>query len=463
MEKRSLPALWSALIFLFWVVVGGLATNCLIDPSHPTCESVLVKNMMSEQSEKPSLLQPKSELVLVFTESYIPLDAPKWNGETYRKKKGLSGTHAASIYLAEAFAALGHFVYFMADSVEVGEYKGVYYIQPNMVTHIECDIFVATNHMIDLMLLTRFPFIFKKAMMIMNNDPIHAEGSTFVMAQFNAEKFVFAHVSRFTKYNVLFTAQWIERYEQQVLYDTIDIEEIPLPIDFTAKKKHFVFFACLERGGQISFQTATYFPDFEFHTNTYAFHHTKESIQDHFTTYDEHNQLVIVSSGAKDTIYQELRIAKYFVYPIVNSDTLHIHYDTFGYVVLEALLHGVVVIAPRIGCFEELFDDAIAYVEVDDLLPTEYLSQWRHDFPDDPDLFTLYCERFRAKVEQLENNSTLYTHYAMKGIALREKFSNLRIARMLESYFYDELIRLETLREIRKDFKQYHQVFTMKA
>jgi hypothetical protein len=460
------PALCSmALLCLYEVIAAGMTINCFINPTHASCESTIVKPIMSEATtEELVTREPKAKLVIVFTESFIPSNEPKWNGETYRKKKGLSGSHAAAIYLSEAFASLGHFVYFMADSVEVGAYKGVHYIQPDMVTEIDCDVLITTNNMMDLMLLTRFPFKVKKVLMTMHNDPLLTEGAhTYVMSQYHPEKYAFMHVSEFTKANVLFTQQWIDRFEQQVLYNSIDIDEIPLPIDFTAKKKHFVFFACLERGGEISFQTATYFPDFEFHTITYAFHHSRKTIQELFQVYDEYKQLVILSNGSKDMIYQELRIAKYFVYPIVNIETLQIHYDTFGYVVLEALLHGVVVIAPRMGCFEELFDDAIAYVEVDDLLPAEYLTQWRHAFPDDPDLFAIYCDRFHAKVEELESNETLYLQHAMKGISLRKKFTHLRIGRMLESYLYRELHRLEQLQEIRKDFTKYHQVFTMKV
>ena len=40
-----------------------------------------------------------------------------------------------------------------------------------------------------------------------------------------------------------------------------------------------------------------------------------------------------------------------------------IHVDTFGYVIVEALAYGVIVVAPKMKVYEEIYGDAICYVD----------------------------------------------------------------------------------------------------
>ena len=89
-----------------------------------------------------------------------------------------------------------------------------------------------------------------------------------------------------------------------------------------------------------------------------------------------------IGNSSKYNILRNVSKSKYFIYPLINLDNNRIHYDTFGYVVLEALLMGTIVIAPKIKVYEELFGDAVCYIETDDLVPQEDLLYWIKNTPE---------------------------------------------------------------------------------
>jgi glycosyltransferase involved in cell wall biosynthesis len=145
------------------------------------------------------------------------------------------------------------------------------------------------------------------------------------------------------------------------------------------------------------------------------------------------DQFILTSNSSKNTIVNYLSKSKYFVYPLINLDNNFIHYDTFAYVVLEALLHGVIVIAPKIAVYEELYGDSICYIDTDDIISKEDLTVWKnyhkeyYSFKSVPNFGYPCVNRYVDKINLLESNPSLRNEYIEKGLKLKDKFSNINI------------------------------------
>jgi hypothetical protein len=94
--------------------------------------------------------------------------------------------------------------------------------------------------------------------------------------------------------------------------------------------------------------------------------------------------------------------------------------------------------------FEELYGDAICYIDTDDLISPEYLQNWRKvnyrfGFP--------CLEKYVNKIKLLDENVELRMSYIEKGYKLRDKFFNMTIK--------DELLKGVSL--LNKIIKQQQQ------
>jgi glycosyltransferase involved in cell wall biosynthesis len=147
----------------------------------------------------------------------------------------------------------------------------------------------------------------------------------------------------------------------------------------------------MSSGLQFSMDIVKHFPDFNLVTKING-----DDVYRHFEPNDQMIVLEDASKTSKDNIIRQLMKSKYFIYPsCVNT--------TFDYVVLEALLCGVVVIAPRLPLYEELFGDAICYIENNDT--AAYLD----------------------KIYELEKNPECRVQYMEKGAKLRDTYMNTTI------------------------------------
>jgi hypothetical protein len=281
-----------ALFHVFFVIILTISVDCTSDfPSEET---------KSFQTNRP--------LSIVFTENLPELyDKPfLWNGQIAREVRGISGAHTASMFLAEGLAALGHHVQYISDFVFTAEYKGVNYISASIVSSIECDVFITTYNFTEFSLLKRIPFKYKKILMLLNKDPVSAYTVSNELLALPREKLSFVHVSRFGKLNIMYTHQWLEHFDHKLFTNSIDIEEIPLPIDMSQKLNRFVFFPCLDYGSGIAFQVALHFPEFEFHAMTYSLQLNEETapaFMQHFGE-DKRNQLRFLTNTGKNAIYE---------------------------------------------------------------------------------------------------------------------------------------------------------------
>lgn len=364
-----------------------------------------------------------------------------WNGYTARNEKGISGTHSALMYLAEALGALGHDVTVINlklnrrriiqqygnntvvrhetvyhNNIIKGEHLNVKYINAKDINDfIVCDYIVTTYSSDDLHILKKMSK-FNKLIVIMNN-PFSGENIE-VIKNFDKNKIIIAYISNYSKDNILRIPGYedINNYNNILIHNSIDLNDIK-PI--TEKENSFIFFACFERGYKMAVEVRNKFnPDFKLYTNTYSDNFREKLI--------ESDNIIITENTSKNTIFEYCKKSKYFVYSLINLDNNKIHCDTFAYVVLEALLHGVVVLAPRLLLFEELYGDAICYIETDDIIPRIQLTQT--DWLISNANFGLpIVDRYVDKLNLLEKDKELYNSYIQKGLLLKDKFDNKKI------------------------------------
>lgn len=71
----------------------------------------------------------------------------------------------------------------------------------------------------------------------------------------------------------------------------------------------------------------------------------------------------------KSNLSRELLRSTYFIYGLADPLRLSTHFDTFSYAVLECLLHGVLVLAPRLGALPDLYDGLVTFIDPPGGLP----------------------------------------------------------------------------------------------
>jgi len=314
----------------------------------------------------------------IFTESF-PLI---WNGYTARNNKGISGSHTVSMYLAEGLAKLEENdvtivnltiekekkvnilkrITKYKNNIIEGNHLNVKYLNYNNLSNTSCDYIITTNCTDDINIINKVSE-YKKIIIIMHNNLFPGAS---LLKYLDKNKIIIAYISNVSKENILNSEDsFLKDYDSIILNNSIDISEINAKSE---KEKSFVFFPCMERGYKLAVEVIKHFPDFKLYTNTY--------VDDNRDLINQNEQIVLTEDSSKNTIYKYYQKSKYFVYPLINLDNDRIHYDTFGYVVLESLLHGVVVIAPRMAIYEELFGDAVCYIDTDGIIPKDDLIHW---------------------------------------------------------------------------------------
>jgi glycosyltransferase involved in cell wall biosynthesis len=366
----------------------------------------------------------------IFTESFNLC----WNGFTARNDKGISGSHTVPMYLAEGLAQKeemdvtivnltvskekkgGRFRYLRqyANNIIEGKHLNVNYVNYSNLPRTTCDYIITTNWTDDLTILHKV-IEYKKLIIIMHNN-IYAAASE--IKSMDKSKVIIAYISKVSKENILNSEDsFLKDFDSIILNNSIDTNDIKPVVE---KEKSFVYFPCIERGYKMVLEVIKHFPDFKLYTNMY--------LDDNRELINPNEQIVLTENSSKNTIYQYCAKSKYFVYPLINLETDRIHYDTFGYVILEALVHGVVVIAPKMAVYEELFGDAVCYIDTDDIIPNDDLihwNKWNKNFG------LPIINRYVEKIKLLEDNVELYNEYVKRGFALKEKYSNIKIANNL--------------------------------
>ena len=352
----------------------------------------------------------------------------KWNGYTARYERGVSGSHNSQMYIAEAISKdIQNSVDFVSTENNIIEchYLDVNYINIDNFERTECDYIIIPMELRSLIILNKIQS-YKKIIILTHNEFSYCN----LLSQIEPNKILISYISEFAKTNILNTQPFLNNYKSIILHNSIDYNDFINYVDNSNKENQLCYFACIQRGYKMVVEILKKLDNYKLVTNTYADIHRNLFIT-------RENNVFVLDNSSKYNILNNISRSRYFIYPLIDLDNNCIHYDTFCYVVLEALLLGTVVIAPKIKVYEELYGGAICYIETDDLIPQEDLLYWKkynHNFG-----YPL-LNRYVEKVKLLDENDELRNSYIKKGLSLRHnfKFSNVKVASQLIAYLKNE-------------------------
>ena len=128
-------------------------------------------------------------------------------------------------------------------------------------------------------------------------------------------------------------------------------------VPLSKREKDFVFIASIERGGGVAQDVLYKLKGMDSTWGSFITHdYTKKEVQ-------------LDKAG----VYETLKGARYFLYPLVLSSG-KVHRDTFGCCVAEAIAMGVEVVSYKIGALPEHFGDMIHWLPLPEGLTTEYFN-----------------------------------------------------------------------------------------
>ena len=367
-----------------------------------------------------------------------------WNGFTARFENGISGSHNALLYLAEGIAKINDMEVIITSSVNniiETEYLGVKYINYDNLNENSCDYIITHNDLRTWRILDKINNYNK--IIILTHDVLFNYESFFSI---NKSNIIIAYISEFAKTNILNIQPFLKNYESILLYNSIDIND--LPTVELQNNNQLCYFACIERGYKLVTEIIKKLENYTLVTNTYD-----DKYKNNF--YLDMNNLMVLNNSSKKCTLENVAQSKYFIYPLINLENNVIHYDTFGYVVLEALLLGTIVIAPKIGVFEELYGDAICYIETDDIIPKEYLLYWKKcncnfGYP--------LLDRYVEMVNKLDKDEELRNSYIKKGLELKYKFCNTGISNVLLSQLTQKKTTEDNIKNHLKDLSTHYSL-----
>jgi FkbM family methyltransferase len=351
----------------------------------------------------------------IFVDSYNL----KWNGNTARYTTGISGSHNGHMYLAEGLAAANNEVIMVSTKNNIIEdiYNGVQYMNLSNFTHTKCSYIIIMNNIQSLEILN-YITQYEKLLIIMQNDLCYIS-TDFV--NIDLSKILICYISEFAKTNILRVQPFLQKYDNILLHNSIDMNDI---LQIKSHNNHnrdnyICYFACIDRGYTLVLEILKKLDNYKLLTNNYY----TDNI---YTNLDKN--IIVTENKSKYEIFKNISKSKYFIYPLINLEDNHIHYDTFAYVVLEALLLGTIVIAPKIQVFVELYGDAVCYIDTSELIPEEQLLSWgwynyKFGYP--------MIDRYVEKVKLLDNDPELRKTYIDRGRSINDKFSHIKISKEL--------------------------------
>jgi glycosyltransferase involved in cell wall biosynthesis len=393
-----------------------------------------------------------------FIESFLKKE---WNGYTARYVNGTSGTHTSIYYLAEALSKKKHDVTIIQTQCNFTPKKvnGVFYqsmenIPEDDDTHY--DVLIFTFSINDMVVLDKIKN-FDKVAFLMACTELHSTHHMHplyhVLNVVDFRLINMLYVSETSKLNAFRINKRIEGLRHHLVYNSIDVKDFTNSkgelYTYPEEKKEniFVFFACIERGFNIVLEVAKKINgEYQFSIASEGKFNIVTSNYDNkkYSHKIENVNVVHPKNTSKQEILEWNRKSKYFVYPLINTNNNVMHYDTFAYVVLEALLCGTIVIAPRMRVFEELYGDAIYYIDTtgvienDDLIHSHFYDTKSCNVclkENKVDFWRPLVDRYANAVQELENDVELRKTYVNRGFSLKDKFSNEKIADRIVEFF----------------------------
>ena len=338
----------------------------------------------------------------------------KFNGFTARNNEGISGSETALMYLAEGLAEdLNNLVIIVSttNTIVEGEHLNVRYINLCNFNNQLCDYIITNNNLLYLDSFMDKITNYNKIIILTHND-LH---NFHILQSINKDKITIGYISQFAKENILIVQPFLNDYDNILIHNSINLNDFNYEIN--NKENALCFFACVERGYKMVVNIHHKLNNYILYTNTYA--------NQHRYLLNNVNNSIVTENSSKYTTHNYIAKSKYFIYPLINLDNNMIHYDTFAYVVLEALLLGTIVITPKIKVFEELYGDAICYIDTDDLIPQNYLTYWKQS---NANFGLPLLDRYVEKIRLLDNDDNLRNSFIKKGLLLKNTYSHNKIS-----------------------------------
>lgn len=111
----------------------------------------------------------------------------------------------------------------------------------------------------------------------------------------------------------------------------------------------WTFHACWERGGNVAYRAFCRYP----HARSFL---VADLTSNSNPTLLDDRRVAVKPRMSKRLLARQMAAADYFVYPLVLPNA-HVHHDTYGCAVLEAMACGAIVVSWNVACLGELYGD----------------------------------------------------------------------------------------------------------
>ena len=274
-----------------------------------------------------------------------------WNGEIIRYGGvGVSGTDQSYVYFAEQLVGRGDTVDLCAGSCLVGECRGVNYIRK-----VESNDYdgIVVNYPNELPKICFYKV--QKLYVYFQCNALYAYNLVAFKRLHPWCEVVALHVSEFGKRSTRVAVPEYDYYfnREVVVSNPVFMDVFGEVKGVERVRRSFVFHAVWERGGvvaeavykRLGWSGGLFRADYDAAAGSAA----------------------TGGSQDKSAVGKLLAKGEYFVYPLINSNTMYydvVHKDTFGCCVSEALAMGVIVVTWRVAALAELYtDEEVLFVD----------------------------------------------------------------------------------------------------
>jgi len=348
-----------------------------------------------------------------------------WNGFDMRYRDiGVSGTELAQVVLAEKLAAAGHEVVMWSEMYFPSRVNGVLYTVKE-ADIIDCDVLITVDW------IKRFIQFPKCHTIIIHFHCARCEPNiqNLLMANPHVKNVCGVHISQWGAYHVRKDPLYLQLVPMETIIPNPLMMDVIRKVDamkIIKKPCSVLYAAAWERGGHVALKVYDRLKE-----GIWKDQKTNFTIMDYYMGSQapkERNDIDIILSGDKETVMKNWAAASYFIYPLVLPNG-HVHKDTFGCCVAEAIAMGAIVITWPIATLPDTYRDLAVFVD----LPADHKENLltREVTFDSSLISDKAVEAFVAKIMEIEKNPELKRHLQERGKdRVRELYSDERVGQM---------------------------------
>ena len=171
------------------------------------------------------------------------------------------------MYLAEGISKdSNNFVEIVSTKNNIIEdiYLGVKYTNFNNFEVKSCDYIIISNNLETLSILDKI-HTYNKIIILTQND-LHSYNKLFSI---DKNKIIIGYISEFAKTNILNVQPFLNEYNNFLLYNSIDLDDIQ-SLNINDKENNLCYFACIERGYKMVVEILSKLDNYHLFTNTYC-------------------------------------------------------------------------------------------------------------------------------------------------------------------------------------------------